>query len=1008
MAERSVVVRMRAEVGDFKRAMAEAAQAADKIPESTRRADTALGQMVQSAQYNREAWDRTGRSMAAFGAATVAGLALSAKAAVDWESQWTGVTKTVNGSAAELDTLEGQLREMARTLPATHEEIAAVAEAAGQLGIQTPNIASFTRTMIDLGETTNLSAQDAATGLARFANVMGTSQHDFDRLGSVLVGLGNNFATTESEILAMSQRLASASRVVGLNEAQTLGLAAAMSSVGIEAEAGGSAVSRVMIKISQAVDEGGSSLDQFAQVAGTTASDFAERWRTDPVNALLAVVQGLAQMTQSGQGTFGMLQELGLNDIRVTNAMLSLSNAVDLTNNAVAQSSVEWERNNALANEAAKRYDTAQAKIQIAKNSIDDAAISLGQTFLPAIADAAQGVADFAAGFAGLPRPVQGVIGVLGGVVGTLSLVAGGFLLVFPRVMDTVTAFRTLRATSPGVVSTMGRVASTATMTATAFAAVYTAGQIVTSMLKDVSLGANEVEAQLDKLAAGSVTASDLFGDIKRPWWAGPDPALGDDLERFKQALRDLADPSLTYQAQSGVANLLGLGGSSDAARLGERLKQYGESLGQIATTDLPRATQAFKALSDMAGGTEEDARRLLTTMPDLRDALIGIANGAGLATDDTTLLALILGQIPAPADAAGASASGLAAGVEEIPPAVQAAKDALDEWRQMVAASDATFVDLAGAYQAVIDKNTELAQETADATSSAKDSWQDYYDGTTVSAEDYIAQLQAQVDAQAAWEQNILDITKRVADGMSGDMRTAAENMIDELIQLGPEGAAQIQLLHDMSDEQFAKVVELWSQKGTDAVTEFTSQVEAYRNPVVDVSANLTPANQAVLDFLNQKRLLTILVHAQVSGGVASGSGLMQRSAEGGEVLGPYLGPTADNVMIRANPREWVQPVAAVDFWGPGFMESVRRRDVASVVARLPRFAEGGPVSPSFMVAPSLPAPAQAVPSLMGLEVSGTLDTPWGPAQVRGVVRDELGRVGADLRRRARMKAGV
>src|SRR5690606_28230406 len=98
-----------------------------------------------------------------FGAATLAGLGMAAKAAINWESAWAGVRKTVEGTPQQLAALEEELRGLAATLPATHGEIAAVAEAAGQLGVATPNVAEFTRVMIDLGETTNLTADEAAT-----------------------------------------------------------------------------------------------------------------------------------------------------------------------------------------------------------------------------------------------------------------------------------------------------------------------------------------------------------------------------------------------------------------------------------------------------------------------------------------------------------------------------------------------------------------------------------------------------------------------------------------------------------------------------------------------------------------------------------------------------------------------------------------------------------------------------------------------------------------------------
>ena len=138
--------------------------------------------------------------------------AVALKASIDFESAWAGVLKTVDGTEAQLAELRQGIIDMSRELPASAKEIAAVAEAAGQLGIETDNILKFTRTMIDLGETTNIVSAEAAKQLAQFANVTQMSQRDFDRLGSVIVELGNNFATTEADIVNMAQRLAGAGR----------------------------------------------------------------------------------------------------------------------------------------------------------------------------------------------------------------------------------------------------------------------------------------------------------------------------------------------------------------------------------------------------------------------------------------------------------------------------------------------------------------------------------------------------------------------------------------------------------------------------------------------------------------------------------------------------------------------------------------------------------------------------------------------------------------------------
>ena len=152
--------------------------------------------------------EKAGKKMSAFSLATGTALITSAKSAIDFEDAFTGVKKTVDGTAEQMEELKQGIRNMAKEIPSTTTEISAVAEAAGQLGIKTEDILSFTKVMIDLGNSTNLSAEEAASSLAKFANVTKMSAKDYDKLGSTIVALGNNFATTEADIVSMETKLA--------------------------------------------------------------------------------------------------------------------------------------------------------------------------------------------------------------------------------------------------------------------------------------------------------------------------------------------------------------------------------------------------------------------------------------------------------------------------------------------------------------------------------------------------------------------------------------------------------------------------------------------------------------------------------------------------------------------------------------------------------------------------------------------------------------------------------
>lgn len=390
--------------------------------------------------------DQLGQAYAKIGLAAAIGVGLASKAASDWESAWAGVTKTVDGTPEQMAELEKELRELATTLPATHEEIAAVAEAAGQLGVKRQDVASFTKTMIDLGVSTNLSAQDAATGLAQLGNIMGVLPSEAGRAGAALVALGNDGASTEADILAMSLRIAGAGKTIGLSEADVLSYANALASMGIEAEAGGSSISRVMVDIAQAVRNGGDSLTIFAGVAGQSTAQFQKSFQTDAAGAVAAFINGLGRMQASGQDTFGVLDELGLSEIRVRDTLLRTANAGDLLTDSLVLGNKSWEENLALVEEANKRYETNESKIARSRNELNDMAIDIGAKVLPAIAGAGERVGFLAQTFTALPDEVQESVVVLGTAVTVITLVGGAALMAIPKL---AAMNATLAATGP-------------------------------------------------------------------------------------------------------------------------------------------------------------------------------------------------------------------------------------------------------------------------------------------------------------------------------------------------------------------------------------------------------------------------------------------------------------------------------------------------------------------------------------------------------------------------------
>ena len=255
------------------------------------------------------------------------------KSSIDFESSFTSVRKTVDATEAQFEQLVATSKKMSTQVAAGTDEINEVMAAGGQLGVATEHLSDFTRVMIDLGNSCeDLNAGDAATTIAQFAKIMGTSQSQLSNIGSTLFDLGNNFATTEKPIMEMAHRMAGAGKQVGLTEAQVLGFAAALSSVGIEAQMGGSAFSKALIKMEVASATGGNALEDFGKVAGMTGQQFKALWDSDPAAAFQSFIVGLSKLDDEGESAIAVLDEIGIKEVRLRDTMSAYDFSSDAQN----------------------------------------------------------------------------------------------------------------------------------------------------------------------------------------------------------------------------------------------------------------------------------------------------------------------------------------------------------------------------------------------------------------------------------------------------------------------------------------------------------------------------------------------------------------------------------------------------------------------------------------------------------------------------------------------------
>lgn len=338
-----------------------------------------LGRGVSNAANN------IGKMVAAGTVVAVGGLVAATRAAIDFEDAFAGIRKTVDetdlkAAGLSFEDLSDSIRKMAREMPIAATELAGIGEAAGALGIRGQDIEKFTEIVAKLSVTTDLTSEQAATALGQLGTTLHLTGNDFLEFGDALVALGNAGASTESQIIDMASRFAAAGTSAGLSKEEVLALSSAVASMGIDVEAGGTALSQTFNNITTGIGTSSAEAKAFADTLGLSAAQFKTAWDRDALGTFEDFLQELNKLDQFEQAN--ILDKVGITGARQLNAVKLMAQNVGFVN---AQLAISQKATGALGEEAAKKFATTASQIKILKNNLTDVGITIGNAVLPTI-----------------------------------------------------------------------------------------------------------------------------------------------------------------------------------------------------------------------------------------------------------------------------------------------------------------------------------------------------------------------------------------------------------------------------------------------------------------------------------------------------------------------------------------------------------------------------------------------------------------------------------------------
>lgn len=343
---------------------------------SLRGMDAGLSQMGRGASQLGAGMDK----LVTRGAiAAVAGLTGVITTAASFEQAWAGVTKTVEG--ANEDLLD-DFKQLSREIPLSFEELAAIGAEGGALGIATADLIDFTDVVARLAVSTDLTAEQASSSLGKIANVLHLESDALRDFGDSLVALGNDGASTESEILAMAERFGAAGKQAGLSNEAILALASTTASMGIEAEAGGGALSRIFNGITVDIATASDESKVLADSMGLSLAELRTAWDNDAGAVFGDLLEHIRELDKFEAAQF--LKGLGITNTRDINALTLLAEGAEEYNR---QLGVAEGQTNELNKESDAFFNTTEGKWKTFQNGVRIAADDIGGKLLPIVND---------------------------------------------------------------------------------------------------------------------------------------------------------------------------------------------------------------------------------------------------------------------------------------------------------------------------------------------------------------------------------------------------------------------------------------------------------------------------------------------------------------------------------------------------------------------------------------------------------------------------------------------
>lgn len=330
--------------------------------------------------------------------------------AQEYETAMTRLQIASQATDDEIAILNDTILRMSGEIPFTYVEIADMMKTLSEAGVPISNLEKIAQQFLALKSISDID-DDGITNMIRFMEIMKIPLDNIDQFSSALFSLGINSVATSSEIFEMANRMASTGALAGFSAQEILALATAYTSLGINAEAGGTASNKLMKEFQLAAETGNgakASLEQLAGVMGITEEKFVNMQKTDPAGLMLNFFDSLTKGGAEGNSSvLALLDSLGITEARLSALAATAANNPDFFSEMLAYAEQAWSDTSAAADAADKAFSTSAANTKTSLNEMENAAADVGENVIDAVQPIIDVIADLATEFGKLDEATQ-------------------------------------------------------------------------------------------------------------------------------------------------------------------------------------------------------------------------------------------------------------------------------------------------------------------------------------------------------------------------------------------------------------------------------------------------------------------------------------------------------------------------------------------------------------------------------------------------------------------------